>query len=150
MQRKWIPEGHHVLTPYLILKDTAKFVEFVEKTFGGKTTVCVKQDNGAIGHAEIVIGDSKIMVGEACTEYKATPGGIYIYVEDADATYHCALKNGATSVDKCTDKFYGDRAGGVQDAWGNFWWIATHKEEVGPQELQKRIDAMKKEPALKK
>ncbi len=150
MQKKWIPEGQHVLTPYLIVKDAVKFIEFVEKTFDGTTTECLKHDDGKIGHAEIKIGDSKIMLGEACDEFKAMPAGIYVYVEDTDATYHRALKNGATCVHKPKDQFYGDRSGGVQDQWGNFWWIATHKESVSHQELQKRIEQMKKEPALKK
>ncbi len=150
MQKKWIPEGQHVLTPYLIVKDAVKFIEFVEKTFFGTTTECLKREGGKIAHAEIRIGDSKIMLGESCDEFKAMPAGIYVYVEDTDVTYHRALKNGATSVHKPMDQFYGDRSGGVQDQWGNFWWIATHKESVSHQELQKRIDQMKKEPALKK
>lgn len=149
MQKKWIPEGQHVLTPYLIVKDAAKFIEFVETTFGGSTTECLRNGD-KIAHAEIRIGDSKLMLGEACEEFKAMPAGIYVYVEDTDATYHRALKNGATCVHKPADQFYGDRSGGVQDQWGNYWWIATHKETVSHQELQKRIDAMKKEPALKK
>ncbi|MCC6980097.1 MAG: VOC family protein [Candidatus Melainabacteria bacterium] len=149
MQKKWIPEGHHVLTTYLVVKDADKFVEFVEKTFGGETTVCMRQE-GKIGHAEIKIGDSKIMLGEQCSEFKTTSCGIYIYVEDCDAVYHRALKNGASTIHKPADQFYGDRSGGVLDAWGNSWWIATHIEAVSQQELQKRVEAIKKEPALKK
>jgi len=149
MQKKWIPEGQHVLTPYLIVKDAVKFIEFVEKTFGGTTFECLRNE-GKIAHAEIRIGDSKIMLGEECGEFKAMPAGIYVYVEDCDVTYHRALKNGASTIHKPMDQFYGDRSGGVQDPWGNYWWIATHKETVSLEELQKRIDQMKKEPALKK
>jgi uncharacterized glyoxalase superfamily protein PhnB len=89
MQKKWIPEGQHVLTPYLIVKDAAKFIEFVEKTFDGSTTECFRNGD-KIAHAEIRIGDSKLMLGEACEEYKAMPAGIYVYVEDTDVTYHRA------------------------------------------------------------
>ena len=150
MQKKWIPGGYQIVTPYLTIRDAAGFIKFVEKTFGGVSTECLKTDDGKVAHAEIRIGDSVIMVGEACGEWKTKPGNLYIYVEDCDVYYHRALKNGAVSLRKPADQFYGDRSGGVEDQWGNSWWMATHIETLSHQELQKRIDKMKKEPALKK
>ncbi len=150
MQKKWIPSGYNVVTPYLTVKDAAGLINFIEKTFDGTSTECMKTDDGKVGHAEIRIGDSVIMTGEASEEWKQMPASLYIYVEDCDLYYHRALKNGATSLRKPADQFYGDRSGGVQDQWGNCWWMATRKETLSHQELQKRIDQMKKEPALKK
>ncbi len=144
MNNKWKREGSHTVVPYLIVNGAAQLIEFLEKTFDAVVTENMKAD-GVIRHAEVKIGDTLIMMGEGCAEYKATANGFYIYVEDVDSSYHRALKNGATSVMKPADQFYGDRSGGVQDPTGNTWWIATHKEEIDEKELQKRFDAAAKQ-----
>jgi uncharacterized glyoxalase superfamily protein PhnB len=92
-------------------------------------------------HAEVTIGDSVIMMGEPMGEFKPMPCMIYVYVEDTDAVYKQALKAGATSVMEPADQFYGDRNAGVKDMAGNLWWIATHVEDVAPEELEKRAQA---------
>lgn len=144
MSNKWKREGSHTVVPYLIVKGTAELIEFLEKTFDAVVTENMKAD-GVIRHAELKIGDTLIMMGEGCNEYKPTSNGFYIYVEDVDASYHRALKNGATSVMKPADQFYGDRSGGITDPCGNTWWIATHKEELDQKELQKRFDSAAKQ-----
>lgn len=150
MHKKWIPNGYSVVTPYLTLKDVEGFIKFVEKTFNGTSQECLRTEDGKIAHAEIRIGDSVIMCGEACGEWGAMPANLYLYVEDCDRFYHRALKNGAVTLRKPADQFYGDRSGGVRDQWGNHWWLATHIEKISHQELQKRIEQVRKEPALKK
>jgi len=97
--------------------------------------------NGTIGHAEVRIGDSVVMLGQASSQWKPTTAAIYLYVNDTDATYKRALQSGATSAMEPTDQFYGDRNAGVQDPAGNFWWIATHVEDVAPDEMKKRAEA---------
>jgi uncharacterized glyoxalase superfamily protein PhnB len=116
-----------------------KLIDFVKKTFDAKETTRISMPDGTIGHAEVRIGDSLIMISEAKgEEYKAMPTGIYVYVEDCDATYERALHAGAISLMKPTDQFYGDRSGGVKDQLGNKWWIATHKEDLSKEEYAKR------------
>ena len=96
---------------------------------------------GRVMHAEVQIGDSRIMVAEVCGEWNPIPAMLHVYVNDADATYRTAIEAGATSLQEPTDQFYGDRSGGVKDAFGNHWWIATHKEDISPEEMQKRSAA---------
>ena len=96
---------------------------------------------GKVMHAEVKIGDSRIMLAKACGEMGPMPAMIHLYLNDADATYRAAIEAGATSVQEPTDQFYGDRSGGVKDACGNLWWIATHKEDLTPEELRKRSEA---------
>jgi PhnB protein len=94
--------------------------------------------DGTVGHAEVRIGGSPVMMGEARGPWPAMPCAIYLYVNDTDAVYRRALAAGATSLMEPADQFYGDRNAGVKDPCGNFWWIATHKEDVSPEELQAR------------
>ena len=96
-------------------------------------------------HAELKIGDSIIMIGEASGEWKPMPASIALYVENVDATYARALEAGATSIREPANQFYGDRSGGVKDLAGNHWWIATHIEEIPPQELRLRAEQWMKE-----
>ena len=103
--------------------------------------------DGPIGHAEVRLGDSVIMVSDAQgEEYKPMAAGIHLYVEDCDAIYKRALDAGATSIMEPADQFYGDRSAGVRDQFGNHWWIATHKEDLSKEEIAKRMDeAMKQQ-----
>jgi PhnB protein len=104
--------------------------------------------DGAIGHAEVRLGDSVIMLSEAQGgEHKPMPTGIYLYVENCDATYKRALEAGATSVMQPTDQFYGDRSAGIKDQFGNHWYIATHIEDLSKEELTKRMDEYMKKRA---
>jgi PhnB protein len=92
-------------------------------------------------HAEVRIGDSVVMMGEPADESSLMPGMIHLYVDDVDTTYQRALQAGATSLREPEDQFYGDRSAGVRDAFGNVWWIATHKEDVSPEEMKRRAQA---------
>jgi PhnB protein len=141
MAVKKIPEGFHTVNPYLIVEGADKLLDFLERVFGGKITLKMANDEGKINHAEIRIGDSVLMLSEACGEWKPTSTLLYMYVEDTDATYQKALEAGAKSVKEPQDQFYGDRSAAVEDAFGNFWAIATHIEEVSEEELQRRLGA---------
>ena len=141
MAVKPIPEGFHSVTPYLVAQDAGKLLDFIQQAFDGKVTERMEGPNGTIGHAEVRIGDSVVMLGQASSRWKATTAAIYLYVNDTDATYQRALQSGATSIMEPADQFYGDRNAGIQDPAGNFWWIATHVEDVAPEEMKKRAEA---------
>jgi len=100
--------------------------------------------DGSIRHAEARIGDSMVMIGQAGGEWKPKPNTVHVYVPDVDATYKKALAAGATSTREPVTQFYGDRSAGVEDAQGNSWWIATHVEDVSPEEMEKRMAAQAK------
>lgn len=121
-----VPEGYHTVTPYLIARDAAGLLGFLERAFGARVTQRVERpENGTIRHAEVVIGDSRVMAGETTVECAVMPGMFYVYVEDCDEAYGRALAAGATSLMPPADQPHGDRHGGVLDAYGNQWWIAT-------------------------
>jgi uncharacterized glyoxalase superfamily protein PhnB len=105
----------------------------------------MKRPDGSIMHAEIMIGDSRVMIGEENEMAKATVSSLYVYVPDVDRVYQQALKAGGSNVMEPTDMFYGDRSGSVKDPSGNSWFIATHKEDVEPKELAKRAEAFSKQ-----
>jgi PhnB protein len=134
----YIPAGYHTVTPYLTVKGVAGLIEFLKTTFDATEKELMKRADGSIHHAEMQIGDSVIMMGEATGEWKPTGASLHVYVPDTDATYRRALEAGATSLREPVDQFYGDRAGGVQDAWGHGWWLATHIEEMSKEEMEKR------------
>jgi len=142
---KPIPDGYHTVTPYLTVEGVAKLIDFVKQAFGATEVERMARPDGTIGHAEVRIGDSIIMMGEATAQWKPMPGTIYLYVDDTDTTYKRALQAGATSLMAPADQFYGDRNAGVKDASGNVWWIATHKEDVSREELTKRMKASSKQ-----
>ncbi|HEX7206797.1 MAG TPA: VOC family protein [Nitrososphaeraceae archaeon] len=144
---KPIPEGYHTVTPYLLVQGAEKLINFMKNAFDAKETERYSMPDGSIGHAEVRIGDSVIMVADAQgDEYKPMAAGIHLYVEDCDATYKQAIGAGATSVREPQDQFYGDRSAGVNDQFGNKWWIATHKEDMSKEEIIKRMDeAMKQQ-----
>ncbi|MCI0531127.1 MAG: VOC family protein [candidate division Zixibacteria bacterium] len=140
MSVKPIPDGYHVVTPYLIVKGVDKLLDFMQKTFDAKVVERHAMPDGNVMHAEAKIGDSIVMMGEAMGNFAPIPAGMYIYVEDTDKTYQKALAAGATSTMPPADQFYGDRNAGVKDMCGNQWWIATRKENLTPQELAKRAE----------
>jgi PhnB protein len=142
-----IPKGYHTVTPVLTVHGAAKLLEFLTQAFDAKETYRLPGPNGEVMHAEVKIGDSMVMVGEATDQWKPMPATIALYVEDTDAWYKRALQAGATSVREPSDQFYGDRSAGVKDSAGNQWWIHTHIEDVPPEELRKRAEVwMKQQP----
>lgn len=138
MSVKPIPDGYHTVTPYLTVQGTDKLLAFVKAGFGAEETVRMPRDDGSIGHAEVRIGDSVVMMGDASEQWSPMPTSIHLYVDDCDGTYQRALEAGGTSVQEPTDQFYGDRMAGVRDPVGNMWWIATHVEDLSEEEIGKR------------
>ncbi len=139
-----IPDGYHTITPYLTVNDAAKLIDFVKAAFGANVLHAMTNDEGNIRHAEAQIGDSRVMIAQAFDEWKPRPSTLYLYVDDTDETYKRAIAAGAKSLMEPADQFYGDRNGGVEDAFGNWWWIATRIEDVSDEELQRRAAAQGK------
>ena len=145
---KSIPDGYHTVTPYILVQGAEKLIDFLKSAFDAKETFRMSMPGGAIGHAEIKLGDSVIMLSEAQGgENKPMPTGIYLYVQDCDTTYKRALEAGATSIMQPTDQFYGDRSANIKDQFGNHWYIATHIEDLSKEELSKRMDEYMKKRA---
>ena len=140
-----IPEGMHTVTPFLIVNGAEKFIEFIKNAFNGEQTFIWKEDDGKVMHATAKIGDSIIMISDEMEGFKAMPSMLQLYVKDVDAQYKQALKAGGKSIREPKDEFYGDRSSGIKDAWGNQWWIATHQEDVGYEELKKRNEQLRKQ-----
>ena len=146
---KPIPEGYHTVTPYLIVNDAARALEFYRQAFGATETYRMTDKSGRVGHAEIKIGDSHIMLADEHPEIGArspqsfggSPISLLIYVEDVDALVSQAVQAGAKLTRPVADQFYGDRTGGVEDPFGHVWYIATHVEDVAPEELERRAAA---------
>ena len=146
---KPIPEGYHSLTPYLIIDGAAQALEYYKNAFGA-TELFRMEHEGRIAHAEMKIGDSPFMVSDEHPEMgfrspKSLGGsavGIMIYVDDCDAVFNQAISAGATEVRPLADQFYGDRSGTLTDPFGHVWTIATHKEDVTSEEIDKRLAAM--------
>ena len=146
---KPIPDGYHTATPYLIIGGAGDAIEFYKKAFGATELFRFPTPDGKIGHAEIKIGDSPIMLADEYPEmgYKGpqslggSPVSIMIYVEDVDTIFNQAVAAGAAIKEAVSDKFYGDRLGTVTDPFGHVWHISTHKEDVSIEEMQKRAQA---------
>jgi len=135
---KPIPDGYHALTPYVIVEGVPRLLEFLKRAFGAEEVHRTALPDGTVMHAEVRIDGSHLMMGEARGEFPPMPGSIFFYVRDADAVYRRALDAGAVSLMEPADQFHGDRYGGVRDPAGNCWWIATHIEDVSPEELERR------------
>ena len=147
MPAKYIPDGFHTVTPYLTCTNVAKVIDFLKRTFDAKEIERMSGPDGRIMHAEVPVGDSILMMGEPGGEWKPMPCALYLYVTDCDAAFKRALAAGGTSVVEPADQFYGDRHGGVKDVAGNLWWIATHKEDVSPEEMKRRHEEFAKKHA---
>jgi PhnB protein len=144
MAVKPIPDGYHTVTPSITVNGAAKLIEFIEAAFGAKEAFRMPTPNGDIMHAEVLIGDSVVMLNDAMGQPQ-NPASLFLYMDDVDAVYQCALKVGAASLSAPTDMFWGDRVARVKDQFGNHWAIATHKEDVPPNELEKRAAAAMKQ-----
>jgi PhnB protein len=149
---KPIPEGYHTITPYLSIKGASDAIEFYKKAFGAKEVMRMGEPGGRIGHAELQIGDSKIMLADEHPEMDfrspraigGTPVLLHLYVEDVDNVVGRAVAAGAKVVRPVQDQFYGDRSGSVADPYGHIWHVATHTEDLSPDEIRKRAAAQHK------
>lgn len=149
---KPIPDGYHSATPYLIVDGAARAIDYYKRAFDAKELMRVPAPNDRIGHAEIKIGDSVIMLADEHPEmdarspehYGGSPISIMIYVEDVDEQFKQAIAAGGTEVRPVADQFYGDRSGTLKDPLGHSWHLATHKEDVSMEQLNRRMAAMKK------
>lgn len=148
----WLPEGYAVLTPYLIVDGAAKALEFYKKGLGAEVTLKIDGPNGTIGHAEIKIGGANVMVADQCPEMKhlapkpgaGVPVSLLLYVPDADKAGAKFTEAGGKVMRPVADQFYGDRSGTYQDPFGHIWTLATHIEDVSPDEMAKRAREMAK------
>ena len=149
MSVKPIPEGYHSITPYLIVRGAAKAIEFYKKAFGATELFRFAAPGGKIGHAEIKIGDSPIMLADEFAEMGyhgpqslgGSPVSIMLYVEDVDGVFNRAVDAGASVKEALQDKFYGDRTGTLIDPFGHRWHVSTHKEDVSIKEMERRAKA---------
>jgi PhnB protein len=148
----FIPDGYHSVTPYLIVKNAAAALDFYKKAFGATELMRLADPSGKVGHAEIKIGDSTIMLADEFPEMgilapqvpRSAGVSILLYVEDVDAQFRQALAAGATQLRPVKDQFYGDRSGTLADPFGHVWSLATHKEDVSHEELHQRFEASMK------
>ena len=148
---KPIPEGYHTVTPYLIINDAAGAIDFYKKAFGAVELFRFPRPDGKVGHAEVKIGDSPIMLADENPEIGAvspqtvggTPFSIMLYVDNVDEVFNQAIAAGGKEIRAVADQFYGDRTGGLYDPFGFQWWISTHVEDVPPEEMEARAKAAK-------
>lgn len=145
---KPIPKGYHTVTACLVVEDVAGAIDFYKNAFGAKDIYRFKGPDGRLMHAEIEIGDSRLMLGPACPESRGLPpsklegvsSSLYLYVPDVDAAFDRAVKAGAKAEQGVEDMFWGDRVGQVIDPSGHHWWLATHKEELSETEMRHRAE----------
>ncbi len=143
-----VPEGFHTVTPYMVIKGAARAIEFYKEVFGAEEVFRWDDPDGGVRHAEVVIGDSPIMITDESAEFgmrgpepsAIPPVNIFLYVEDADKVFERAIAAGATELVPMEDSEDGDRRGGITDPFGHVWHIATHVEGISREELQKRYD----------
>jgi PhnB protein len=155
MAVKPIPEGYEAAIPYLSVVDAARAIEFYQRAFGATEVMRMAGPDGRVGHAEIKIGKALLMLADEHPEIDfrspkslgvtRSPVGIHLYVEDVDAVYKRALQAGATSLREPADQFFGDRNAQLQDPSGHVWFVSTHTEDVSPEELRRRFEALSKE-----
>lgn len=147
------PDGYHTATPYLIIQGAAKAIDFYKQAFGAIELMRLDSPGGKIGHAEIKIGDSIIMLADEHPEMGhrgpqalgGTPVSLMLYVEDSDAMFAQAIAVGGTVQKPIQDQFYGDRSGQLVDPFGHVWTIATHTEDVSPDEITARLEGVMKQ-----
>lgn len=147
---KPVPTDRPALTPYLVVKGAAKAIEFYTKAFGAKEQFRLTEPQGKVGHAELAVGGALFMLADEYPDFGAlspasvggTPVTMHLYVDDVDRTVERAVAAGATVLRPVKDEFYGDRTGMIADPFGHKWQLASHKEDVSPQEMQKRWSAM--------
>jgi len=147
---KPIPDGYGTVTPYLAIRDAARAIEFYNKAFGAEELFRMPGPGGRVMHAELQIGNSKVMLGEESVEQGApspqtlggTATGLLLYVNDVDASFNRAVSAGCIAKLPPTDMFWGDRYGKLEDPFGHSWSIATHKEDVSPEEMGRRMAKM--------
>jgi len=148
-QVKPVPSGYHTVTPYLTLSDAASAIDFYKKAFGATENFRMARPDGKIGHAEIKIGDSIVMLADESPRSDSrspqslggTTSGIFLYVENVDAVFDTAVKAGAKVQQPLINMFWGDRFGGLTDPFGHSWALATHIEDVAPEEMEKRMQS---------
>lgn len=143
MKVKPIPEGYSNVIPFLICSGADKVIDFCQKVFGAKVMNVSKDDKGTIMHASIQIRDSAVMLSEGSERFPAQSTMMYVYVENCDEVYKLGLDAGGKSLREPTNEFYGDRSCGFADPSGNQWWVATHIEDVSPEEIAKRMQGNK-------
>lgn len=149
-----IPSGYHSVTPYLIMRGAAKAIDYYREAFGAVESMRLDAPGGTIGHAEIRIGDSIVMLADevpamgflAPESVGGTPVSLMIYVPDVDAVFSRAIAGGGAEIKPVRDQFYGDRSGILRDPFGHLWTIATHVEDVSPEEIDRRLASMKPMP----
>lgn len=149
---KAVPDGYHSVTPYLIVDGAARAIDFYTRAFGARELMRLPAPGDRVGHAEIKIGDSVIMLADEHPEmdarspqhYGGSPVTLLLYVHDVDAQFKQALAAGATQVRPVADQFYGDRSGSLKDPFGHTWHLSTHKEDVSMEEMNRRMAAMQK------
>ena len=144
-----IPQGYHSITPYLVIKGAAQAIEYYKKVFGATEVVRMNAPDGKVGHAELQIGDSRIMLADenpsmgagytSATSIGNSPVSLYLYLPDVDRVIERAAAAGAKILKPAQDQFYGDRSGFIQDPFGHLWGIATHVEDVSPEEMKERM-----------
>jgi len=138
-----VPSNWSTVTPYLAVDGAEEMITFLQDVFGASVTEKIPGEGGKIMHSELKIGNSMVMLADACDRAPATKVALYVYVPSVDETYQKALSAGATSESEPKDQFYGDRSAGVIDKWDNRWWIATHVEDVSSEEMQRRMEEWK-------
>jgi PhnB protein len=147
MAVKAVPEGYHTVTPYLVMQRAGEAIEFYKKAFGATELFRMDAGGGKIGHAEIKIGDSPIMLADEHPEegyvgpetLGGSPISVMLYVDDVDGAFARSIEAGATELKPVMDQFYGDRSGTLRDPFGHVWTIATHVEDIPEEEMERRI-----------
>jgi len=143
-----VPAGYHSVTPYLVIEGATRAIEFYKQAFEAQELMRLPTPDGKVAHAEIKIGDSPVMMADAGEEYRGprafggTPVSLMVYVEDVDRIFRQALAAGAKEHRPVTDQFYGDRSGTLIDPFGHMWTVATHVEDVSPEEIDRRMAKM--------
>ena len=144
MQVKYIPEGYHTITPYVVIQGLAKLITFLKEGFDAIEIRKIDLPDGSVTHAELKIGDSMVMFSESKEGSPPRAASFYLYVKDTDMVYKKALDAGGISLMEPVDQYYGDRNAGIKDPSGNIWYIATHFEDLTSEELMEREKQKKK------